>query len=109
MYRACANLKLGKRDVMRGRAFSSRDMAASIAGQLIEAGKLAVVHAPPISEIPVLREYAAALAAAGVTMCDEFVDTDPGTLAGVLGLEAARVRALQEAICRTLDAPQPKG
>lgn len=109
MWRAAANLKMGKRDILRGQAFSQREMSATIAEKLIEAGKLTVVHAPPVAEIPVLREYAAKLEAAGVTMIDQFVDADPDALSGALGLGAVQVRALQEAVCRTLDAPQPHG
>jgi hypothetical protein len=105
MYRALANLSTGKGIIEKGRAFPARRLAPSIADKLLTAGKICEVSAPPLSQMPEIQTYTRRLKKLSITMTDEFIDADPKELSSALGVTEAQIVALQDQLCRKLDAP----
>lgn len=105
MYRALANLSTGKGLIEKGRAFPACKLAPTIADKLLAAGKICEVNAPPLSKMPEIQTYTRRLKKLSITMTDEFVDANPKELSNALGITEGQVVALQERLCRKLDAP----
>jgi len=110
IYRALRTLDTGKRVIEQGAVFPDAWLKASSIAILEEQGKVSEALLPPVFAMPPpYKQYSAKLSKAGITDAAQWMETDPGAIAKIIGVSAPKAADMQAQLYQLFSDPRRRG
>ena len=109
IYRALADLGIGKKIVYNGAIFPGGWLKPEAVIILNKQDKIAPANLPPLAALPRWQSSAAKLAKAGIANAGEFLEADDSALAGVLKITIPEVQQSKREMFAMFNPPPRQG